>query len=297
MRGVNSPRVCVPASLFFLFAGFVTFAPRSARAQDAGACTPACLAGEVCVAGTCMTPACRPACGAGESCVNGTCMVPAARPTGEQAPPVAPAPVAPAPVTAPAPVAAPPPAVVQQEPAPVPVVRTGSFVVPMVGVSSFMESSAEKLGPGMRLAGMAGGYVTNEISLGGSLTFDWLNWDLPSGVNATGFMFEAAFTPLLHVGDQRADFVFGPALGAWMTSNTARYDAVGNTESVTANGWALGGNLGVFVPLASVRVGGMVNFMVRETLNVCASTLNGTEICQDSGPAHKVLAFSAAAMF
>jgi hypothetical protein len=222
-------------------------------------------------------------------------MVPAARAVEEPAPPaVAPVPVAP---VAPARAVRPVPAAVEAaEPPSIPTVRNGAFVVPQVGVSAFLEDEADDLSPGLRLAGLAGAFVTNEVSLGGALAFDLMNWDPPPCCSASGFMLEATFAPLYHAGDQRAEFVIGPALGAWMTSVKLRDDFFGDAASVTAQGWALGGNMGVFSPLwRNVRVGALINFMVRETLHACG-TLNGASQCADSGPAHQVIAFSAAAM-
>lgn len=271
--------------------GLVLVGPRLARAQDAGACTPACLAGEVCVAGTCMTPACRPPCGAGESCVGGTCMVPARRPAPE------PAPVEPRPRIVPdAPVAWSPPATaVVEEVARPPVVRKGSFVIPQVGVNTFQEETAQSLSPGLRLAGLVGGHVSNAVSLGGTLTFDWMNWDLPSGYDASSFIFEAAFTPLFHAGDSRAEFVVGPALGVWMRSFDAHSAATGNMASSTARGLSLGGNFGLFVPVSTVRVGGMFSFMFRDPTSAC-ETVNGRETCAGDQPAHQVMGFALAVM-
>jgi hypothetical protein len=45
----------------------------------------------------------------------------------------------------------------------------------------------------------------------------------------------------------------------------------------------------------SVRVGALINFMVRDTLHACA-TLNAQSNCAKSGPAHQVIGFTAAAM-
>jgi hypothetical protein len=109
-------------------------------------------------------------------------------------------------------------------------------------------------------------------------------------------MLEAAFSPLFHVGDQRTEFVIGPAIGAWMTSLDLSDDSFGDHLSATAQGWTVGGNMGLFSPLwHKVRVGALINFMVRETAHVCVN-LNASSACQNSGPAHQVLGFSAAAM-
>lgn len=213
-------------------------------------------------------------------------MVPAAPPAVEAPPP----PVAPAPVRAVQPVAP-----SGEPPAPPQIVRRGAFVIPQVGVSAFMEEEARYISPGARVSALAGGFITNDVSLGGSLTFDLMNWDPPPGNDASGFMVEAAFTPLFHVGDERGEFVFGPALGGWILSAELS-DVAGDKISGGAQGWALGGNAGLFVPAgAKVRLGAIFNFMVRETMHNC-TTLNGAERCANSGPAHDVIGFTLAAM-
>jgi hypothetical protein len=175
-------------------------------------------------------------------------------------------------------------------------VRNGAYVIAQVGVSAFLEDEARYLSPGLRVAAQAGGYLTNDISLGGSLTFDLLNWDLPPGNDASGFMLEAAFAPLYHVGDARAEFVVGPALGGWLSSLDAS-DILGGKASGSAQGWALGGNVGLLVPVRSkVRVGGIFNFMFRDTLHACTTTGVGPSRCSSTGTAHQVIGFSIAAM-
>jgi hypothetical protein len=229
-------------------------------------------------------------------------MVPAARSAEPQRPPAE----LPPPTVEPPRSGAPPPsgepraapqAVEATEPQYVPTTgRHGAVLVPQIGVSSFLEEEARYLGPGLRVGGLAGAHLTNEVSLGGALAFDLLNWDPPPGGSASGFMLEAAFTPLFHAGDQRAEFVVGPAIGAWMASSTFKDDVFGDSGSATAQGWALGGNMGLFAPVSkSVRVGALINFMVRDTLHACA-TLNAQSNCAESGPAHQVIGFTAAAM-
>jgi hypothetical protein len=199
------------------------------------------------------------------------------------------------PVTAPALASAIDLVALEEEAPPAPVVRRGPVLIPQVGVSTMMEEEARDLGPGLRLAALAGGHLTSAVSLGGMLTYDRMNWNVPSGTDASGFMLDVSFAPLFHAGDQRAEFVAGPVLGAWLLGMDVA--AAGEKLSASAQGWTVGANIGLFVPVRSkVRVGGLFNFMLRDTLRVCSSLNGAPSVCGTSGPAHEVFGFSIAAM-
>jgi hypothetical protein len=246
---------------------------------------------------------CSPACGAGELCVNGVCMVPArpaptaAVPADAVPPPPAPPPVVPqaaeAPRTAPPPL----PITARARPAYAPAapqpdrVREGALFLPFIGLHSFQDSNDKGVDPGLRVGTFIGGFVNNTLSLNGLAELDILNPNSngsSAGADVSGQFLGVSFNPLLHVGNGNVEFVIGPKLGGWIEwVHVNINDTVGGvSESLdgTAEGWTLGGNMGLFIPASqSVLVGALLSLEYRDPLHACASSSAGASMCTTSG--------------
>lgn len=220
---------------------------------------------------------CAPACRAGETCVNGVCMVPA-RPPGAQ-PPAAERSAA----------------IVPSTPATLPVrERRGMMILPYLGLQSFQGSNGSGLNPGLRAGAFVGRYVKRRWSLNGQAEVDILNPNeqaSSAGVGASAQMLGVAFSPLVHLGNGKAELVAGPKLGGWIQRK--HLTAGCSLLDVTLEGWTLGANVGVFTPVSpSMLFGGMLSLEVRDVLHACAST-GLAESCSSGGASATILGFTA----
>jgi hypothetical protein len=253
---------------------------------------------------------CAPACAAGETCVNGVCMVPA-RPAPATAPAPAAAPAAPAavaPVPAPARQAtdaevarsAPLPAAHAVAVAPPPRHREGMLILPFLGLHSFQDSNASGLDAGLRVGSFVGGFINNSWSMNGAAELDILNFNNDGGVDGSGQMLAVTFDPLLHLGSEKIELVLGPKLGGWALREHIDINdpvsGVSGSGDATAEGWTIGGNMGLFVAVSpTVLAGVLMSLEVRDVLHSCASVTVGTQAvdqCKSSGDSNTILGFT-----
>jgi hypothetical protein len=129
-------------------------------------------------------------------------------------------------------------------------------------------------------------------SLNVGFAFDKVNMD---AANASNYFFDIGFNPLLHFPLEKLEIVAGPVLGIFLDKGSAELGTV--SIDTWAYGWTAGVNAGLLFPVGpKVRLGGLVNFFVRNPLKFCV-TANGTDTCPSSGiDSNKVLAVSLAAM-
>jgi len=173
--------------------------------------------------------------------------------------------------------------------------QEGFMAVPMVGVNSFLGNSGQNTGPGLRLGLLAGSRLTELLSLNVGFAFDIVNMDVPSGVDASQYVFDVGFNPLFHFPLQKLDIVAGPLAGVFVDHGSI--GGGGSSADTWSYGWTAGVNGGVLFPVgAKVRLGGLANFYLRNPFKVCL-TANGMDTCQSSGlDSIKTLAVSFAAM-
>ena len=211
----------------------------------------AALAGPARAAGEDVRP-CEPPCAEGAVCLNGTCMVPAQPATAAPDPAYPPAyPEHPYPYPPPpgygypppgyAPPGYPPPAYSPPLTTPRTPRKSGFQPVVYAGMHSLSEQGTDV---GLRLGAILGGRATEFLSANGEITVDILNFDVPSGVSASGAIFQMTLSPLFHATSASADIAIGPKLGAWALSSHA--SGSGFSADVEEQGWTLGANLGVF---------------------------------------------------
>jgi hypothetical protein len=153
------------------------------------------------------------------------------------------------------------------------------------------------VGPGLRLGGLAGFYVTPQLSMSGELTVDLVNTDDSGGYWTTGGTRTVlALSPLLHVPASRGgtvEIAIGPKLGMrWMSISSQ------SSEVFSAKGYLAGVNAGVFARGGDVMLGGLLSFEVSKAseacrqpdVTVCAIDVSGVS-------AEKVVSISGATLF
>jgi hypothetical protein len=282
-------------------------APPQARA--AAACFPDCRAGFICApSGTCVS-ACNPPCAAGEQCTAElTCVskraaapgVPAQAspaadptPTAPPAPPVDPAAGGTGPVVSavypPAPSAT--PALQASPPPPKPYI-----IIASVGVHSEQDSDSSNLGPGLRIGALAGGRVTDQISINGELAYDLFNIkNVPAGVNVSSYGLQLSAAPFYEVpGLTGWQLLLGPKLGLQYIGSSS--SASGSpTISGSSTALLLGLNAAAFVRLSdAVALGGLLNAELDKWLS-CSNSAGPCSI--DGWVTGQVISATAAVLF
>jgi hypothetical protein len=181
--------------------------------------------------------------------------------------------------------------------APVARASAGLLVLPYLGLHSFQESSADLLDPGLRVGLLLGRHISGKFSMSAELTYDRGNWSVPAGAgDASSYMLQVSYSPLFHTASGQAEFVIGPKVGAWMLS-LAGNDTFSSFDG-SAEGWALGGNMGLFVPISPEALGGLLlSFDVRGTMHACSALAGSPQSCRSGGPDHDVLGFVFALIF
>jgi len=199
--------------------------------------------------------------------------------TGEAAPPTA----QPAPKVAAAPKRVAPPARWSE----------GGQIIPSIGINSFQGDTGQGMGVGLRVGLLGGLRLIENLSLNVGAAFDKVNMSAP---DTSRFIVDIGFNPLIHFPREKFEIVAGPVVGAFL-------DKVGSgsgsfSSDTWAYGWTAGVNAGVFFPVgAKARLGGLVNFYLRNLIKTCTTT-NGMDVCfKDGLPTGKMLAVSLAAMF
>jgi len=166
--------------------------------------------------------------------------------------------------------------------------------LPTIGVNSFQGSGAEDVGVGLRLGALAGSRITELLSLNVGFAFDIANMEAPPGASASQYVLDIGFNPLLHFPLEKLEIVAGPLAAVFLDKGSL--GAGSTTIDSWGYGWTIGANAGLFFPVGKVRLGGLVNFYLRNPLKFCV-TANGTDTCRsDDVDSLKTLAVSFAAM-
>lgn len=166
--------------------------------------------------------------------------------------------------------------------------------LPTIGINSFQGSGAEDVGVGLRLGALAGSRITELLSLNVGFAFDIANMEAPPGASASQYVLDIGFNPLVHFPLEKLEIVAGPLGGVFLDKGSLGAGAT--TVDSWGYGWTIGANAGLFFPVGKVRLGGLVNFYLRNPLKFCV-TANGTDTCRsDNVDALKTLSLSFAAM-
>jgi hypothetical protein len=190
-----------------------------------------------------------------------------------------------------------PPAGSYQAPPPAPPGHHGLLLMGFLGFHAFQGDTGEGLSPGLRLGGLLGFYASPVFSLNGELTLDFLNIDSSSPYNgATGVRALLALSPLYHVPAGNVELVIGPKFGGWGT--TLSDDNSG--ASISARGYVLGLNAGVFARAGNINLGGLFSFEAGFPTSICFDDGLGDACHSATGSekdADKIVAFNGAILF
>jgi hypothetical protein len=172
-------------------------------------------------------------------------------------------------------------------------------LIPYLGFHSYQGEGGAQLGPGMRLGGLIGLRVGDDLWINGELTIDSANpRNLPEGETYSEADFTATLSPLVFVPAGSVELAFGPKLGAWAAtynqSSFARGDGNGSYS-----GFDLGVNGAAFFQVGrKLWLGGLASFDLRTYRSSCFTASGGTEGCSSALPASdKLVAISALLMF
>jgi hypothetical protein len=176
--------------------------------------------------------------------------------------------------------------------------RSGTLILPFIGLHSFQDSDDRGLDAGLRVGSFFGRYISNDWSMNGLAEIDILNPNSQAsgvGIDLSAEMLGLTFNPLFHVGNAKAEFVIGPKIGGWIewahisVNNPAA--GVSTSGDGTAEGWTMGANMGVFIPVSpSVLAGGLMSLETRDILHAC-STVGGMSMCRSNGNSATILGF------
>jgi hypothetical protein len=168
----------------------------------------------------------------------------------------------------------------------------GFMAIPSVGINSLLGDAGETSGVGLRVGLLAGSRMAELFSLNVGFAFDKVTVNAP---NASDYVFDVGFNPLLHFPQEKLEIVAGPVAGVFLDK------AAGGSGALSFDswsyGWTIGANAGLLFRVSSkVRLGGLLNFFVRNPLQTCV-TANGMDNCVSDGiNSLKMLSLSAAVM-
>jgi hypothetical protein len=167
------------------------------------------------------------------------------------------------------------------------------LLMPFVGLQSIQNDNSGT-GPGLRIGGLVGARINEQISFNGELLFDLENFsNVPPNASETAYFVQFAAAPLFHVqASPAAEIVMGPKLGLFVEHASA--SLYGLELSGNAEGLLVGANVGAFFRLSdALALGGLINFDYMK-MEWCSSD-QGTCTVSDNGL--KVISFTGAAQF
>ncbi len=185
-----------------------------------------------------------------------------------------------------------------QQPAPPPP-RNPWLAMGFVGVHSFQGNNFAT-GPGLRIGGIGGLRVNDQLSFNGEIVYDVVNPNTSvSGVSF--YNFQVAAAPFYHLqASPSAEVVIGPKIGFYRFAASGS-DSYGSVDSGD-NGLVLGANVGAFVRLSPlVAIGGMLSFDYEKPLSCSTNSTYGYSYangCDTSTePSPKMISAAAGALF
>jgi hypothetical protein len=299
-------------------------APRAASAAEAdpaepSVCAPPCADGESCVGGRCIAPdgrasspaAAEPPPAQPKPPASATFLGDPQAAAGRTAPGPAPAPTSapaypPPPSPSPQPGPAPPPGATYQPPGgvygqpPSRAYRKRRFLtLPYLGVHSYQNQEASAYDPGARLGVLLGGRVGEVASLNGELSVNRSNvHGLPSTTRFEETNVVFAFSPLFHLPAGAVELALGPKLGIFVIERSV--SDTGASLHLNVDGYALGANLGFFIPVSPLTsLGVLVSYDLLFADQACQTVASAAETCGSASDSNsfRVLGLTAAALF
>ena len=186
-----------------------------------------------------------------------------------------------------------------QQPAPPP--RNPWLAMGFVGIQSFQGSNFTDAGPGLRIGGIGGLRVNDQLSLNGEIVYDFVNINDPSASGVSVYNLQLAAAPFYHVqASPSAEVVIGPKVGFYRFAVSGS-DYYGGTIDSGDNGLVLGANVGAFVRISPLfALGGMLSFDYEKPLSCSVNTSYSTygSACDTSAePSPKMISAAAGALF
>ena len=197
-----------------------------------------------------------------------------------------------------------PPSYGYPAPPPPPQGHRGLLLSGYLGLHGFVGDSGRGLSPGLRLGGMLGFYASPIVSLNAELSIDVLNPNSDSfDPDSTGARVVFSFSPLIHVPAGNIELVIGPKLGFWASAITLSDagSAFTGLDSISASGYLVGLNAGLFARVGRIGVGGLLSIEGGYPTNICETDNFGNQICGDPAgnqkDADKVISVTGAVLF
>ena len=194
----------------------------------------------------------------------------------------------------------PTPSTLRPAPAPRPPVdqHSGLFIMGNLGFHSYQGTTGNGLGAGLRLGGIAGWFVSPEISLNGEISLDVLNFksDTVAGqANLTGVRVQVSASPFYHlVLPIGAELLIGPKLGIWDTSLSDTSD-----YSISEKGYLFGLNAGMYFHIGPLAAGGLLTIEDGVPTSSCVEYAGVEEYCGSisSAPSDKIVSLAGSVFF
>jgi len=176
--------------------------------------------------------------------------------------------------------------------------HNGLFIMGNLGFHSYQGTTGSGLGAGLRLGGLAGWFLTPEISLNGELSLDVLNFKSDTAAaqaNLTGVRVQISASPFYHlVLPIGAELLLGPKLGIWDTSLSDSSD-----YSISEKGYLFGLNAGMYFHIGPVAAGGLLTIEDGVPTSSCVEYAGIEEACGtvSSATSDKIVSLSGSVFF
>ncbi len=173
------------------------------------------------------------------------------------------------------------------------------LAMPFLGLHSFQNSNSGT-GPGLRVGGIAGARVSEQLSLNGELVYDLVNVsNVPSGANVSVYNFQFAVAPFFHAAAApNIDLLVGPKVGVFhfaesLSGSVGGYTLAGDG---TVTGLVAGVNAGGFFRVSDLlSVGLLLNFDWEKPFSC---TMSGATDCSTSNlNSEKLISATVGALF
>jgi hypothetical protein len=174
------------------------------------------------------------------------------------------------------------------------------LVLPFFGVQSYRDGyNATAYGAGLRLGTFLGWRLSRAFSLNGQVAFERFGRSSgPPGAYLEEALWEATFSPLLHLPGKTVELVFGPMLGFWHRNDETRTVLDSLYETEIDRGYLYGLNVGLFVrTYVGISLGAMFSVQYRQDTSYCWTFPGEPERCESYPTEFTMMSACAAALY
>jgi len=162
----------------------------------------------------------------------------------------------------------------------VPAYQRGLLFLPHVGINLPWSDNSGDYTNGISAGALFGVHLNSRFSLNGELNVEFMN---PNGYGRPAEQIvDYTVSPLVHFGSSQRHIVIGMKLGGFSFTRT-EYDADSYAEEFSASGLVWGFNVGGFIPIGPIAVGGLVSLIFRRFSNNCSSLSGATGFVCNNG--------------